>query len=134
MLHLRKEEVETGRQTGRQLEAEQRIYAERMSVVYKKWAEFRVLMLEAKAIWGESAEELFGPIEQRIRELRSALWLHFWMKGAYAGPGTTVDDSAERVERNNKIVYEISEDDGFSRSVVDAVSKIEDFFQGKVRG
>jgi hypothetical protein len=126
MLHLRKEEVEAGRQ----LEAEQRIYAERTSVVYKKWAEFRVLMLEAKAIWGESAEELFGPIEQRIRELRSALWLHFWMKGAYAGPGTT----AERVERNNKIVYEISEDDGFSRSVVDAVSKIEDFFQGKVRG
>jgi len=130
MLHLRKEEVEAGRQ----LEEEQRIYVDRMRAIYEKWAQFSVLMLEAKAIWDESVEELFSPIEQRIRELRSALWLHFWMKGVYAGPGTTVDDSAERVERNNKVVYKISEDDAFSRSVVDAVSKIEDFFQGKVRG
>lgn len=129
MLHLSKEEVEAGRK----LEEEQRVYAERMSAVYEKWAELKVLMLEAKAIWGESAERPFRPLEQRIRELRSALWLHFWMKGAYSGPGTTVDDSAERVEKNDKIVYEVSEDDEFARSIADAVLNIEEYFGSKVR-
>lgn len=69
MLHLRKEEVDAGRR----LEEEQRIYADRMSVVYERWAELKVLMLEAKAIWGECAVQPFGALEPQIRELRSAL-------------------------------------------------------------
>jgi hypothetical protein len=50
MIQLKKEEVEAGRQ----LEEEQRIYAERLGKVNEHRAELRTLALEARAIWGES--------------------------------------------------------------------------------
>ncbi|MBV0934939.1 hypothetical protein KTN04_16535 [Marinobacterium sp. A346] len=129
MLYLSKEEVEAGRR----LEEEQRIYSERMTYLNEKWAELQTVRLEAKVIWGNEAQDSFNEIQQRIGDLRGAIWLHFWMKGAYAGPGATVDNSPERVRENDKIVYFTSEEDDFSQKIAESTAKVEKFFGSKVR-
>ena len=58
LLYLQKEEVDAGRS----LQAEQRVYDERMQMVQEKWAELRTLSLEARVIWGEKTEGLFEPV------------------------------------------------------------------------
>ncbi len=128
MLHLNKEEVEAGRR----LEEEQKIYDERMSYLYSKWAELQTIRLEAKVIWPMKAHNSFEDIQTIIGELRGEIWLHFWLKGAYAGPGATVDNNPERVAENNKIVYFESDEDDFSLKVKDSVLKVESFFGRKV--
>lgn len=129
MLYLSKEEVEAGRR----LEEEQRIYSERMTYLNEKWAELQTIRLEAKAIWGKEAQDSFNEIQQRIGDLRGAIWLHFWMKGAYAGPGATIDNSPERVRDNDKIVYFMSEEDEFSQQIAESTANVEKFFGLKVR-
>ncbi|EPN4988739.1 hypothetical protein [Vibrio alginolyticus] len=130
MLYLSKEEVEVGRR----LEEEQRIYNERMTLLYEKWAELQTIRLETKAIWSDNAHNCFNEIQQRIGDLRGAIWLHFWMKGAYAGPGATVDNNPERVIENDKVVYFVSDDDEFSQKIFKSVEKVELFFGPKIRG
>ncbi|HHX8507379.1 TPA: hypothetical protein ACVO0I_004748 [Vibrio diabolicus] len=130
MLYLSKEEVEVGRR----LEEEQRIYNERMTLLCEKWAELQTIRLETKAIWSDSAHNCFNEIQQRIGDLRGAIWLHFWMKGAYAGPGATVDNNPERVIENDKVVYFVSDDDEFSQKIFKSVEKVELFFGPKIRG
>ncbi|GLQ32611.1 hypothetical protein [Litoribrevibacter albus] len=130
MLYLSKEEVDAGRR----LEEEQRIYDERMSSLYEKWTELQTIRLEAKAIWSDSAHNCFNEMQQRIGDLRGAIWLHFWMKGAYAGPGAKVDSSPDRVIENNKVVYFVSDDDEFSQKIIESVRKVERFFGPKIRG
>ncbi|MCG7569116.1 hypothetical protein MHM89_04175 [Pseudoalteromonas sp. CNC9-20] len=129
MLYLSKEEVEAGHR----LEEEQRIYSERMTYLNEKWAELQTVRLEAKVIWGNEAQDSFNEIQQRIGDLRGAIWLHFWMKGAYAGPGATVDNSPERIRENDKIVYFTSEEDDFSQKIAESTAKVEKFFGSKVR-
>lgn len=129
MLYLSKEEVESGHQ----LEEEQRIYSERMTYLNEKWAELQTIRLEARVIWGKEAQDSFNEIQQRIGNLRGAIWLHFWMKGAYAGPGATVDNSPARVRENDKIVYFTSEEDEFSQQIAESTAKVEKFFGPKVR-
>jgi len=129
MLHLPKEEVEAGRR----LEAEQQIYSDRFIILENKWAELQTIKLESKVIWGNAAAESFNEIRDIIGKLRGGIWLHFWMKGAYAGPSATVDNSAERKIENDKIVYYISEDDEFSLKIKRAVEHVENIFKDKVR-
>lgn len=129
MLYLRKEEVEADRM----IEEEQRIYDERMKALYVKWAELQTVRLESKVIWPNNVHDCFNDIQTIIGELRGAIWLHFWMKGAYAGPGTTVDRNPERVIENDKIVYFESDEDDFSLRIKSAVEKVENFFKDKVR-
>ncbi|HYU47327.1 MAG TPA: hypothetical protein VEK84_14245 [Terriglobales bacterium] len=130
MLYLRKEEVEVGRR----LEEEQRIYDERKRRLQEKWAELRTLSLEARVIWGEEAEACFTLVEKLVRELLAEIWLHFWLKGAYAGPGAAVDNNPERVAANDKIVYGASDDDEFSKRIDVAVDQVEEFFKPRIRG
>lgn len=130
MLYLSKEEIEAGRR----IEEEQRIYNDRMTLLYEKWAELQTIRLEAKAIWSDSAHNCFNEIQQRIGDLRGAIWLHFWMKGAYAGSGATVDNNPERVIENDKVVYFVSDDDEFSQKILNSVEKVEIFFGPKIRG
>jgi hypothetical protein len=130
MLYLSKEEVEAGRH----LEEEQRIYNDRIAVLNEKWAELQTIRLEAKVIWSDGAHSCFNEIQQRIGDLKGAISLHFWMKGAYAGPETTVDNSHKRIIENNKIVYFVSDDDEFSQKILNSVEKVERFFGPKIRG
>ncbi|MFC6439119.1 hypothetical protein [Bowmanella sp. JS7-9] len=129
MLYLRKEEVEAGRK----IEEEQRIYDERMKALYLKWAELQTVRLESKVIWSTNAHDCFNDIQKIIGELRGAIWLHFWMKGAYAGPGAKVDNNPDRVIENGKIVYFESDEDEFSLKIKSSVEKVENFFKDKVR-
>ncbi len=129
MIYLSKEEIEAGRR----LEEEQRIYNERMAHLYDKWAELQTIRLEAKVIWHDGAHKVFDELHQRIGNMRAAIWLHFWMKGAYAGPGATVDNNLERRMENDKIVYYSSDDDEFSLKIAMSVKCIEGFFGQKVR-
>lgn len=129
MIYLSKEEVEAGRR----LQEEQRIYEERLSDLYKKWAELQTIRLETKVIWSEQAHSVFNGLQERIGDVRGAIWLHFWMKGAYAGPGATVDNSRQRVIENDKIVYFSSENDDFSQKIAESVRSVENFFSPKVR-
>lgn len=130
MLHLSKEEVEAGRR----LEEEQRIYNERMTQLYEKWAELQTIRLETKVVWSDDAHNSFSKIQQRIVDLRGAIWLHFWMKGAYAGPGAEVDNNPVRVMENDKIVYFVSDGDEFSIKITESINEVENFFGPKVRG
>jgi len=130
MLHLSKEEVEAGRM----LEEEQRIYSERMNHLNEKWAELQTIRLETKVVWSDDAHSCFNEIQKRIGDLKGAVWLHFWMKGAYAGPGATVDNNPDRVNENNKIVYFDSDDDEFSAKIIESINEVERFFGSKVRG
>ncbi|CAO1665086.1 Putative uncharacterized protein [Halomonas sp. R57-5] len=127
MLHLRKEEVEAGRA----LEQEQRIYSERLQRLNEKRAELRTLALEARAIWGE--QDHFDALQKLIGKLHSEIWLHFWLKGAYAGPGAQVDRSPERVAANDKIVYFINDEDDFTQQIKNAVSDIESVYKKRLR-
>ncbi|PWW34556.1 hypothetical protein DFO83_11183 [Idiomarina loihiensis] len=127
MLHLRKEEVEAGRA----LEEEQRIYSERLQRLNEKRAELRTLALEARAIWGE--QDHFDALQKLIGKLHSEIWLHFWLKGAYAGPGAQVDRSPERVAANDKIVYFINDEDDFTQQIKNAVSDIESVYKKRLR-
>lgn len=127
MLHLRKEEVEAGRA----LEEEQRIYAERLQRLNEKRAELRTLALEARAIWGE--QDHFEAIQKLIRKLHSEIWLHFWLKGAYAGPGAQVDRSTERVAKNDEIVYYVNDEDDFTKQIKNAVGDLEAVYKKRLR-
>jgi len=129
MLYLSQEEVESGRR----LEEEQRIYSERMMYLNEKWSELQTIRLEAKVIWGKEAEDSFNEIQQRIGNVRGAIWLHFWLKGAYAGPGASVDNSPERIIENDKVVYFTSDEDEFSQKIAESTAKVEEFFGAKVR-
>jgi hypothetical protein len=104
-----------------------------MKYLYSKWAELQTIRLEAKVIWSMEARNSFEDIQTIIGKLRGGIWLHFWLKGAYAGPGATVDNNPERVAENNKVVYFESDEDDFSLTVKDSVLKVESFFSSKVR-
>ena len=129
ILYLSKEEVEAGRR----LQEEQRIYEDRLNHLNEKWAELQTIRLETKVIWSDKAHNIFNGLQERIGEVRGAICLHFWMKGAYAGPGTTVDNNRERVIENDKIVYFSSENDDFSKLISESVRSIENFFSPKIR-
>lgn len=129
MMYLRQEEVEAGRA----LQEEQRIYQERLNQLEGKWSELRTVILESRFIWGPEAESIFKALRERIATLHAEIWLHFWLKGAYAGPGATVDRSPERVAANDKAVYSVSDDDDFSTQVKAAVDTVEKFFEKRVR-
>ncbi|MCF7486708.1 hypothetical protein [Vibrio sp. A2-1] len=130
MLHLNKEEVEAGNQ----LQEEQRIYSERLNSLSEAWSELQVTRLEAKAIWSIDAHSSFDEIQKCVSKIKADIWLHFWLKGAYAGPGATVDNSPERVAKNNETVYYVSDEDPFSVQLLSAVKQVEEFFGTRVRG
>lgn len=129
MLFLKKEEVESGSA----LEAEQNIYDKRLQKLYSIWAELQTLRLEAKVVWGEESYNCFNSIKNLIGEMKGAIWMHFWLKGAYAGPGATIDKSPERIKANEKIIYYSSEEDEFSIKINKAVKDVEEIFIKKVR-
>lgn len=130
MLNLKAEEVEAGRT----LQEEQRVYNERMQMLQEKWVDLQTVRLECKVVWGNEAFDAFNGLGEKLGKLRGEIWLHFWMKGAYSGPGTTVDNSFERQQENEKFVYFISEEDEFSVSIKEAVQDVEDFYVNKIRG
>lgn len=129
MMFLNKDEVEAGRR----LEEEQRIYDERMRALYEKWTDLQAVRLEAKVIWGDRASDCFDQLQKVIGNLKSAIWMHFWLKGAYAGPGAEVDTTPARRIENNRIVYYESETDEFSIKVTSAVENVEKFFKRKTK-
>lgn len=129
VLHLRKEEVEAGRR----LEEEQRIYSERLQNLNEQRSELRTLVLEARAIWGDQGQDRFEPIQKLIGTLHAEIWLHFWLKGGYAGPGAQIDRSPERVEANDKIVYYVNDEDEFTQKIKAAVRGVEEIYQGRLR-
>ncbi|MDR5858376.1 hypothetical protein [Halomonas eurihalina] len=104
-----------------------------MNHLYEIWAEMQTIRLETKIVWSDEAHDCFNEIKKRIGDVRGAIWLHFWMKGAYAGPGTQVDNNPDRVAENDKVVYFVSDDDEFSVRVLDAINEVEDFLGPKVR-
>ena len=130
MIHLSQAEVEGGKR----LEEEQRIYQERLDLLIPFRSELQTIGLEAKVIWGDEARDCFDLLHQAAAELNAAIWMHFWLKGAFAGPGAIVDNNPDRVIENNKIVYFLSEEDEFSVKIQSAIKCIEEYYQPKVRG
>lgn len=129
MLYLKTDKVDAGSR----LQAEQQVYDDRMAKVHEKWAELQTVRLEAKVIWGEAAADTFIGLQECIGNLNAGIWLHFWMKGAYAGPAVTVDNSPQRIAENDKIIYHMGDDDDFSQRLSKAVTSVEYFFGFKIR-
>ena len=97
--------------------------------------QLRVLTLDSKAIWGIVAENKIESILPFIREIKSAIWMHFWLKGAYS-PISQVDTSSGRVQENDKIIYDLSDKnnkDDFAKELAGTVSNIEKYFQYKMK-
>ncbi|HEY6769925.1 MAG TPA: hypothetical protein VI386_34735 [Candidatus Sulfotelmatobacter sp.] len=65
---------------------------------------------------------------------QAEIWMHFWFKGAFAAPGTMVDNNRERVAANDRIVCQMSDEDHFSKRIDAAVFRIEKFFGARIRG
>jgi len=128
VLHLRKEEVEEGRQT----QEKQRIYEERLEVLFKKWVDIETLKFEADVIWGEGETVSIETIKNLTVKIKSELWMHFWLQGAYAPPGAHVDRSIDRIRANDEIVYFMSEDDAFSLQINEAVVAIESALRKRI--
>lgn len=129
MVFLDKEAIENGQR----LEEEQRVYTERMNHLYQHWAVLKTTRLECKVIWGQSAFDSFSELESCIGKLRAAIWLHFWMKCAYAFPGATVDEDPARRHENDQLIYDTGDENEFTRKIRSGVVKVEKFYADKVR-
>ncbi len=119
-----------------QLESEKAEYSRRLAELDKSWSELRVESLEAEVLWGKQISDVLKPLTHCRAELISNIWLHFWMEGAYALPSTTVDNSPERVAKNDGVIYFTSEDseaDEFSGQLKKAVNSIEDYLRPKLK-
>ena len=116
-----------------QLPEELAHYQERQERLIADFIGFKTKVQEGRAIWGDPILDHYNKIDAAIRELRAAIWLHFWMKGAYAGPGATVDNSPARVEKNNEIVYYADGSDPFSQKIDAAFQGIEGYLTKKMR-
>lgn len=129
VLHLKAEEVANGRH----MQEEMRIYDERLHLAIQAWLSLKTQMMQAWALWSqEEISALFEPFEAQIRTLRSAIWYHFWLKGAYAGPGAEVDRSPDKVRANDQIVYDQGDADDFNLQLSTSVRAVENFFRGQV--
>jgi cell fate (sporulation/competence/biofilm development) regulator YlbF (YheA/YmcA/DUF963 family) len=128
VLHLRKEEVEEGRQT----QEKQRIYGERLDALLKKWTDIEALKFEADVIWGAAQTAPLLTIKDLTSKIKSELWLHFWLQGAYAPLGAHVDRSIERIRANDEFVCYMSEEDAFSVQINDAVTAVESAFRKRI--
>jgi hypothetical protein len=129
MIFLDKEAVENGRR----LEEEQRIYDERMNHLYQHWAILKTTRLECKVIWGQSAFDSFNELESCIGKLKAALWLHFWMKGAYVSPGATVEEDPARRRENDQLIYDTGDENEFTQKIRSGILQVEKFYADKVR-
>lgn len=110
-----------------QLAEEMASYDDRQEKLVADFLIFKTKIQEGRAIWGREILEHYEKIDALVRELRAAIWLHFWMKGAYAGPGAIVDHSSKRVEENNLVVYYTDGTDSFSEKIDSAFKDLEDF-------
>ncbi|WP_417686387.1 hypothetical protein [Pseudidiomarina gelatinasegens] len=127
ILHLKAEEVANGRH----MQEEMRIYDQRLNLAIQAWLSLKTQIMQARAIWvQDEISALFEPIGAHIRTLRSAIWYHFWLKGAYVGPGAEVDKTPDKVRANDQIVYEQGEADEFNYQLANSVSTVENFFRG----
>lgn len=116
--------------------AEQREFQKRLDKLRAEWSELYVEIIEIEALYGVEQRNIFELLISCKSELESQIWLYFWLKGAYAGPGATVDNSPERVQANQKKVFKQSEDpdkDEVSKKLNKAVAEIEDFFRPKLK-
>ncbi|TYP95242.1 hypothetical protein LX73_0539 [Fodinibius salinus] len=118
------------------VKAEQREFQKRLDKLHSQWSELYVEILETEAIYGRETKNIFQSLIDCKKELESDIWMYFWLKGAYAGPGATVDDNPERVEANRRKVFQQSKDpekDEITKELNSAVSKIEEFFRPKLK-
>lgn len=123
MMYLSKEEVDNGNH----LKEKEKIYNERYAKLNDDLIALNSFSLEAKVIFGKKIEDLVSELNKIISELRSELWLYFWLQGYYAGPETTIDRNPERTRKNQEIIFYISDDDNFSLKVKEKISAIEQF-------
>lgn len=117
------------------IKAEQREYDRRISKLNDEWSTLHTLILEAEVEFGRDVQDVFEDLIKCRALIISNVWLHFWLKGAYAPPGATVDDSPGRVRENERIIYKVSEDpdeDEFTAKIQNAVDKIENYLRPKL--
>lgn len=117
------------------VKAEQREYDRRISRLDDEWSTLHILILEAEVEFGRNVHDVFQDLIKCRAVIISNVWLHFWLKGAYAPPSATVDDSPERVRENERIIYKVSEDpdeDEFTAKIQNAVDKIEHYLRPKL--
>lgn len=130
-MSLKKEEVEEDL-----IPAEQREFQKRLEKLRADWTELYVEILETEALYGVELRKIFEPLINCKSELESQIWLYFWIKGAYAGPGATVDDNPERVMENREKVFQQSHKpakDEITKQLNSAISNVEDYFRPKLK-
>lgn len=127
VMELDAEEVEAGRH----LREELRIYSQRLERLNEYYIRLRLQVLEARVWWSDDALSCFEKLYDAIGTIKSEVWIHFWLKGAYASAGATIDKSPGRVAENNKIIYRTFNEDDFSLRLSDAVREIEAVFRSK---
>ncbi|UWX57002.1 hypothetical protein NY406_07125 [Chlorobaculum sp. MV4-Y] len=78
-------------------------------------------------------EERFEGVGKLVRKLRAELWFHFWLKGAFARPGATVDRNPARVQKNDRVIYRFDDENEFSVEIKGAINRVDNHFKDKIR-
>ena len=116
-----------------QIVEEMKQYDDREERLATDFLNFKTKIQEGKALWGDLVMPDYNIIDMAIRELRAGVWEHFWIKGGHATPGATVDDSPERVTKNNLLIYETGGRDPFSHKVNEAFTRLDKILARKMR-
>ncbi len=132
MVTMKKEDIETSSK----LDVEMNIYNERYNALVKEYLILKPLVLEANFYWDKNnIKALFTPLEGIIGELRGAIWMHFWVKGAYDPFDKPVIDKIEKIA-NDKIIYDTSsktKPDEFTKKVSLIIAEIETFINENMK-
>lgn len=130
MMHFNKEDDEDF------IKAEQRAFQKRLDKLHSEWSELYLEIVETEAIYGVDKKEIFQSLNKCRAELDTDIWEYFWLKGAYAEAGATVDDNPKRVKENRRKVFRTSKNPGkdpVSKKLDEAVSEVEKFFRPKLK-
>ncbi|MEX0723502.1 MAG: hypothetical protein WD053_06485 [Gracilimonas sp.] len=118
------------------IKSEQKGFKKRLDKLHTEWSELYVEIIETQALYGTEEAKVFNSLNSCKAELEADIWEYFWLKGAYTGPGATVDDNPKRVTENRRKVFLMSKDpskDKVTKQLNDAVTEIEDYFRPKLK-
>ena len=92
------------------------VYSLRWKKVTDTWTTLEAELIEAEVSWGKEAVEVQKSLDDLVRKLRGALWLYLNgdVKGGFS---------------ENKLIYDVGEDDKFSKKVLKAIEKIETYLK-----
>lgn len=112
------------------------IYNTRFELLKNDYLELKSILIEAKVLCDENIETKFLSLEKIIRELRGAIWLHFYAQGAYSNGFNKPSIEREKIIDAEAILYDVSSNEGedvFAKKVTAEIKVIEKYILPKLK-